>query len=67
MRLKAFLNDWNNQSQYIRWLMHYTKPYIPSLLLIMLFDIIGSAASIGLSLIGKNMVDSATDGRAGVF
>ena len=63
-KIKKFFSDWDNQSSYIRWLASYTKPYIPQLILVLLLDLAATAASIGLSLIGKEMIDSAGLGQS---
>lgn len=62
-KIRRFIKDWDNQSSYIKWLVGYTKPYIPQLLLIMFLDALASLASVGLALIGKEMVDSASKGN----
>ncbi|MBQ9118857.1 MAG: ABC transporter ATP-binding protein [Lachnospiraceae bacterium] len=61
-KIKRFFGDWENQSRYMKWLIRYSKPYIPQLILIMLLGIATTFASIGLSLIGKEMIDKASGG-----
>lgn len=61
-KIKKFIKDRDNQSSYARWLINYTKPYIPSLALLMLFSIGASLISVYMSVIGKNIIDNATDG-----
>ena len=62
-KIKKFISDWENQSSYIKWIVNYTKPYIPQLSLVMFLNIMVSLASIGLALIGKRMVDQASAGN----
>lgn len=61
-KIKKFFADWDNQSSYIKWIINYTKPYIPQLGFIMVLNIVGSLASVGLALIGKEMIDRASSG-----
>ncbi len=49
-------------SGYAKWLVVYTKPYIPSLALLMLLNTISSGISVGMAVIGKLIIDSATNG-----
>ncbi len=49
-------------SGYARWLAVYTKPYIPSLALLMLINGASSGISVGMAVIGKEIIDSATNG-----
>lgn len=61
-KIVKFMKDWNNQSSYARWLIQYTKPYIPALTLLMLFSIGSSTVGVYMSVIGKHIIDSATAG-----
>lgn len=47
-KLKTLYNDRHNQKNYVKWLFSYTKPYIPSLSLVLLFQI--SATLLGLAM-----------------
>lgn len=60
-KLKDFLKDWNNQSSYFRWLMHYSKPYVPRILLIMIFNIATTLLSVAMAVVSKHIIDSATE------
>ncbi len=62
-KYKNFYNDRENQKNYAKWLFSYTKPYIPSLSLMLLFQIAASLLSLGMSLISKNIIDRATAGK----
>lgn len=62
-KIVKFMKDWDNQSSYAKWLMHYTKPYIPALLLLMLFSVGASVVGVYTSVIGKNIIDAATQGN----
>lgn len=61
-KIKRFFKDWNNQSAYMKWLMRYTKPYIPQLGIIMLLNLLVSLLAVALSIVGKEMVDLAAVG-----
>ncbi len=63
-KIKAFFKDWRNQSSYFRWIVRYTKPYIPSLILIMLCGCIGTLVSVVTSVIGKHIIDKASGGKS---
>ena len=60
---KNFYHDRENQKNYAKWLFSYTKPYIPSLSVMLLFQIAASLLSLGMSLISKNIIDRATAGK----
>lgn len=62
-KIVKFMKDWNNQSSYAKWLMQYTKPYIPALTLLMLFSVGSSIIGVYMSVIGKNIIDAATSGE----
>lgn len=61
-KIVKFVKDWDNQSGYAKWLIRYTKPYIPALGLLMLFSVGASLISVYMSVIGKNIIDTATSG-----
>lgn len=62
-KIKKFFAGWNKNSSYMRWLMHYTVPYVPQLAVIMVLNLIGSLAAVSLAIIGKEMIDNASDGN----
>ena len=62
-KVVKFIKDWDNQSSYARWLMTYTRPYIPALTLLMLFSVGASIVGVYMSVIGKNIIDAATNGN----
>lgn len=57
-----WLKKFKGTSGYARWLAVYTKPYIPSLVLLMLINAASSGISVGMAVIGKEIIDSATNG-----
>lgn len=61
-KIVKFVKDWDNQSGYAKWLIRYTKPYIPALGLLMLFSVGASLIGVYMSVIGKNIIDTATSG-----
>lgn len=62
-KYKNFYHDRENQKNYAKWLFSYTKPYIPSLSVMLLLQIAASLLSLGMSLISKNIIDRATAGK----
>lgn len=61
-KLIHFLKDWRNQSKYMVWLLRYSKPYIPKIMLLLFFDIAASLIGVGMAVISKDIIDSATSG-----
>lgn len=61
-KIVKFVKDWDKQSGYVKWLIRYTKPYIPALGLLMLFSVGASLVGVYMSVIGKNIIDTATSG-----
>lgn len=51
------------QSSYGKWLFYYTKPYIPSLLLVVIFSMSSSLISVGLAVVSQRIIDAATLGH----
>lgn len=62
--IKEWFRKLKGSSGYAKWLAGYTKPYIPSLLLLMLINAAVSGASVGMAVIGKDIIDRATNGAA---
>ncbi len=62
-RYTRFIKDFSNQQKYIKWLMHYTKPYIPKLTFMMLLSIFGTFASIWTTIITQKIIDGASGGK----
>lgn len=61
--IRDFLKDVKSYPRYIRWFAGYIKPYLPQVVLLLLLDAAASLLAIGLALISKNIIDSATVGR----
>ena len=59
-KLLAFFADWRNQSRYLKWMLAQTKPYIGSLSLLILLDVMVSLLSVSSSVVAKNLIDQAT-------
>ena len=47
---------------YLQWLWQYTIPYIPKLLILLLLGVGETLIGVGVTLITKNIIDSATYG-----
>ncbi|WP_044913646.1 ABC transporter ATP-binding protein [Butyrivibrio sp. WCE2006] len=62
-KIKQYWNKRNDAKVYFKWVLGYTKPYIPQLSILMLFDLIGTLMSVGMAIIGKEMIDRATNGN----
>ncbi len=50
------------KTKYIIWLLRNSQPYIPKILLLILCDVAASSFSVGLALLSKEIIDSATSG-----
>lgn len=60
--IKNWLHKFKGTSGYAKWLANYTKPYIPSLALLMAINAASSGISVGMAVIGKEIIDAATNG-----
>ncbi|MBQ8822007.1 MAG: ABC transporter ATP-binding protein [Lachnospiraceae bacterium] len=66
-KLKKLWNDRENQMQYAKWLVGYTKPYVSRIIGIMLLGILVSMISVGMSLLMKQIIDRAQAGQRSVL
>ncbi len=62
-KLKKYWYKRDDAKEYFKWILGYTKPYIPRLSVIMLFDVIATLLSVGMAIIGKELIDRATGGE----
>lgn len=62
-KLKHYWNKRDDAVEYTKWIFDYTKPYIPQLALLMVFDLLATLLSVGMALIGKQLIDKATEGN----
>lgn len=62
-RYTRFIKDFSNQQKYMKWLMYYTKPYIPKLTIMMLFSAFATLASIWTAIITQKIIDGAGVGE----
>ncbi len=62
-KLKKYWNKRDEAREYFKWVLGYTKPYVPRLLLILVFDILATLLSVGMAIIGKELIDRAIDGE----
>lgn len=53
----------NIEAEYIKWLVKYSLPYMPQILVIFAMNVICSLISAQLAVISKNIIDSATSGN----
>jgi len=59
-KLIAFFRDWDNQSNYLKWMMTKTKPFIGSLMFLFVLNLLISVTGIGSTVITKYIIDGAT-------
>lgn len=55
--------DWKNQKNYFYWLVGYTKPYMPRIILILILDMASILISTYMAVVSKNIIDRATIGN----
>ena len=61
-RLIAFFKDWRNQRSYFFWLIKYSKPYIPRIVLLMCINLMDVLLTTFMAVISKQIIDKATNG-----
>ena len=57
------VKECKNQSGYIKWIMKYSLPYMPQIILMLIINITCSLVSAKLAIVSKDIIDSATDGN----
>ena len=57
-----FLKTFRHSSGYFKWLMSYTKPYIPSLSLMMILSLASSGITVLSAVVTQQLIDNATVG-----
>ena len=62
-KIKHYWKKRDDAREYFKWILGYTKPYLPQLSLLMGFDIISTLLTVSMALIGKQMIDKATGGN----
>lgn len=62
-KLKHYWNRREDAVEYSKWVMDYTRPYIPQLSLLMAFDLLSTLLSVGMAVIGKELIDRASAGN----
>ena len=53
------INEKNIKPSNLKWTFGYAKTYIPQIILILVLNAVVSLSSIGMSLLGKQMIDQA--------
>lgn len=59
-KYREFISRLPKQLRNNRWLFALTKPFVPSLLLLLLFDVVTSLLGIASAIVSKYVIDSAT-------
>ena len=57
-----FIKNIGSQKPIMIWLVGYTKPYLPSLSLLLIMDVFSSGVGIIMALINRSIIDTATAG-----
>lgn len=63
-KVKELWDDRDNQYKYFKWLMHFSKPYIPRIAFLMAVDLVGTLVSLKMVTISKTIIDNATEGNS---
>lgn len=61
-KLMKVIKKCRNQGSYLIWLVSYSLPYIPKIVLIMTLGIVDTLLSVGLAIILKRIIDGAASG-----
>lgn len=57
------MKSYHISSEYVKWLMTYSLPYLPRILLVFIIGVISSLVTAQLAVVSKNIIDSATSGN----
>ena len=60
--LQKIIKKWKNKRSYFVWLVSYSIPYIPKIILTMTLGIVDTLISVGLAIILKKIIDGAASG-----
>ena len=60
--LQKIIKKWKNKLSYFVWLVSYSIPYIPKIILTMTLGIVDTLISVGLAIILKKIIDGAASG-----
>ena len=63
-KIKKIWQDRGNQYRYAQWLWQYSRPYLGKILLVMVFGLLETIASLLMVQISKGIIDHATFGNA---
>ncbi len=63
--MSRFINwakDWKNQKNYFYWLKDYTRPFLPKIIVLLIFNFLITIISTYMAIVSKNIIDKATGG-----
>ncbi len=60
--LKRIFRSLKSKRGYARWLMGYTKPYLPRILILVGIGLLSTSVGVTLAVVSKRIIDSATNG-----
>ena len=63
-KIKKIWQDRGNQYRYAQWLWQYSRPYLGKILLVMVFGLLETVASLLMVQISKEIIDHVTFGNA---
>ena len=62
-KIKRYWKKRDDAKEYFKWIFEYTIPYFPQLTLLMIFYLGATLLSVGMAVIGKQLIDKASTGE----
>ncbi|MBO4291492.1 MAG: ABC transporter ATP-binding protein [Lachnospiraceae bacterium] len=62
-KTKALMREKNLKMSYMKWLGHYSKPFLGRIVLVTLINILISASGLAIALLSKKIIDHAVAGQ----
>lgn len=62
-KVKNKIKNMDIKGSYFVWLAKYTVPYLPQILLMLIFSIVTSLVTAEMAIVSKNIIDGATNGN----
>lgn len=62
-KIQKYWRKRDEAKDYMKWIFVYARSYIPQLGLLLCLDLIGTLLSVGMAIIGKRLIDNASQGN----
>ncbi len=63
-KVKKYVKKYNDNKHSFGWVVSHTKPFMKSLSILMLLSVLTSGSTIAMTLVSRNIIDSATGASA---